>query len=825
MKKIITESQLKQMIKETVRRVLNEGKDANQLADAFVRKNPNLNKEGLVKLLMADPTASQNDRGSFAGKYGVWIGNMYANGGIKHGDAPELKTALFTYDKNKTQLPPIKDCKSLSELIEWVKDLSDDFKAIRNQSKAKADLEKVYEDDEWVVYVPHSHAAARRGGEGTHWCTASENDYYYNMYSKQGPLYINIRKSDGAKFQFHFESDQFMDADDNPIKLNKIGLSEGLISFYSKIGPIPKFKFKFDDVRGFYEGFAVARLNGKYNFINTKGQLLSNQWFDDVGNFNEEFAAVELNGKRNFINTEGQLLSNQWFDDVRDFNEGVAAVQLNNKWNFINTKGQLLSNLWFDDVRDFYGEVTEVILNGKRYNLDKEGNLTLAESRSPSSPVITESQLRNIIKETVRRVLKEGKDANQLADAFVRKNPNIDKNGLIKLLMADPTASQNGMGSFAGRYGVWIGNMYANGGIKPGDAPELKSALFTYDKNKTQLPQIKDCKSLSELIEWVKDLSDDFKPVRKQSKAKADLEKVYEDDEWVVYVPHSHAAARRGGEGTHWCTASENDYYYNMYSKDGPLYINIRKSDGAKFQFHFESNQFMDADDDPVSLKEIGLSEGIIDFYNQINPIFDAILKCDFVDSFNEGFARVKLNSKQNFINTEGQILSKQWFDWADVFKEGFASVRLNGKWNFINTKGQFLSKQWFDWVADFNEGFAKIKLNGKWNFINTEGRLLSQQWFDSAGVFMEGLASVKLNGKYNFINPKGQIAFKQWFDIAWSFDEGFAKVELNGKWYNLDKEGNLTLAESRSPSSPVITESILKRIKSECIKRLIAIK
>lgn len=160
--------------------------------------------------------------------------------------------------------------------------------------------------------------------------------------------------------------------------------------------------------------------------------------------------------------------------------------------------------------------------------------------------IITESQLRNIINETIRRMLNEGKDANQLADAFVRKNPNIDKNGLIKLLMADPTASQNDRGSFAGRYGVWIGNMYANGSIKPGDAPELKSALFTYDKNKTQLPQIKDCKSLPELIGWVKDLSDDFKPVRRQSKAKADLEKVYEDDDWVVYVPHSHAAARRG---------------------------------------------------------------------------------------------------------------------------------------------------------------------------------------------------------------------------------------------------------------------------------------
>ena len=473
--------------------------------------------------------------------------------------------------------------------------------------------------------------------------------------------------------------------------------------------------------------------------------------------------------------------------------------------------------------------------------------------------IITESQLKQMIKETVRRVLNEGKDANQLADAFVRKNPNIDKNGLIKLLMADPTASQNGMGSFAGRYGVWIGNMYANGGIKPGDTPELKSALFTYDKNKTQLPPIKDCKSLSELIEWVKDLSDDFKVVRKQSKAKADLEKVYEDDEWVVYVPHSHAAARRGGEGTHWCTASENDYYYNYYSKDGPLYINIRKSDGAKFQFHFESGQFMDADDDPVILKEIGLSDGLVEFYTKIDHLFKYRTEFDYVGKVNDGFAAVKLNGRCNFINTEGQFLSKQWFDYVRNFKEGFAVVQLNGKWNFINTERQFLSKQWFYMAWEFNEGFAAVQLNDKWNFINTEGRILSEQWFDTVrsfnnrfamvelndkcniintegqilskqwfdwiGNFYEGFAVARLNGKYNFINTEGQLLSNQWFDWAGNFNKGFAKVELNGMWYNLDTEGNLTPRESRRSLSPIITESIIEKIKSECIKRLIAIK
>ena len=197
----------------------------------------------------------------------------------------------------------------------------------------------------------------------------------------------------------------------------------------------------------------------------------------------------------------------------------------------------------------------------------------------------------------------------------------------------------------------------------------------------------------------------------------------------------------------------------------------------------------------------------------------------DNVRIFSEGFAVVGLNDKRNFINTEGQIAFNQWFDDAERFYEGFAAVQLNNKCNYINTEGQLLSNQWFDGVWDFSEGFAGIRLNGKWNYIDTEGQIAFDQWFDNVWPFSEGFAQVYLNGKYNFINTEGQIAFNQWFDGVWDFDEGVAEVILNGKRYNLDKEGNLTLKESRRPLSPIITESILKRIKSECIKRLIAIK
>lgn len=380
----------------------------------------------------------------------------------------------------------------------------------------------------------------------------------------------------------------------------------------------------------------------------------------------------------------------------------------------------------------------------------------------------------------------------KLVNSFLKNYPSIDIFVLDTLLRIDPTVVQNNHGLFAGRYGVWIGNMCANGNIKLGDIPELKSALVTYDKNKTQLPQIKDCKSLSELIEWVKDLSDDFKPVRKQSKAKADLEKVYEDDEWVVYVPHSHEAARRGGEGTHWCTASENDRYYNMYSNQGLLYINIRKSDGAKFQFHFETDQFMDANDTSAQLNDIGLSEGIVSFYSKINPVFKFKLKFDWVSDFKVGFATVRLNGKCNFINTKGQLVSKQWFDWVSGFYKGFAEVELNGKYNYINTEGQLLSKWWVDCAYTFKEGFGVVKLNGKWNFINTEGQLLSQQWFDDADYFNEGLAEVNLNGKYNFINAEGQLLSQQWFDSVGIFYDGVVKVILNGKYNFINPEGKL---------------------------------
>jgi hypothetical protein len=97
-------------------------------------------------------------------------------------------------------------------------------------------------------------------------------------------------------------------------------------------------------------------------------------------------------------------------------------------------------------------------------------------------------------------------------------------------------------------------------------------------------------------------------------------------------------------------------------------------------------------------------------------------------------------------------------FDWVDDFYEGFARVKLNEKWNFINADGQLLSNQWYDEISYFRSGCARVYIDGKgWNFINTEGQLLSNQWYDEVGSFSEGFARVILNRKLNFIITEGQ--------------------------------------------------------------------
>jgi hypothetical protein len=107
-------------------------------------------------------------------------------------------------------------------------DLSD-FVAVMDEypdpeEKVQADkgtAKTVFENDAVRIVVPEDQNAACYYGQGTRWCTAAtKGSNYFGHYSKEGPLYILLPKQpkyDGEKYQLHFESEQFMDENDNGI--------------------------------------------------------------------------------------------------------------------------------------------------------------------------------------------------------------------------------------------------------------------------------------------------------------------------------------------------------------------------------------------------------------------------------------------------------------------------------------------------------------------------------------------------------------------------------------------------------------------------------
>ena len=200
--------------------------------------------------------------------------------------------------------------------------------------------------------------------------------------------------------------------------------------------------------------------------------------------------------------------------------------------------------------------------------------------------------------------------------------------------------------------------------------------------------------------------------------------------------------------------------------------------------------------DDGIDLSKYILDDGRIKINEKMNVLHGRKLLCDqwfdSIDKFVNGFARVDLNEKRNFINTEGKLLSDNWFDGEYDFDNGLAIVTLNGKVNVIDTEGNIRLTQWVDRIDKFVNGFAHVILKGNHNFIDTEGNILSDQWFGWPSNFINGLAIVTLNGKVNVINKYGKMLSAHGFDYASNCGNGFVRVKLKGKHNFINIEGKL---------------------------------
>jgi hypothetical protein len=191
--------------------------DALNLLDKFLNKNnvkePTQLKffEGFDILVDGDPSGNH--------KYLQWmtkrlmehqltVSDTRPIGGLKHliPRANGIVNVVKSYHDNieRASNKDINSFKSLGSLRDEVIRINQKIKEKEEEKRAKKEIDKIYEDDRWLVVVPKSHLASCKYGAGTQWCTTSKHtDEHFNEYTEDGILFYFIDKQSSSDEYFY----------------------------------------------------------------------------------------------------------------------------------------------------------------------------------------------------------------------------------------------------------------------------------------------------------------------------------------------------------------------------------------------------------------------------------------------------------------------------------------------------------------------------------------------------------------------------------------------------------------------------------------------
>lgn len=200
----------------------------------------------LNRVMEVDPTP--ND------KYWQWIVRAYLNKGIRlYEDLYKVTAPLTLFHKFKKKMPQpdinkIGNLNALMDMVEPFEAATSGKEEKKNERKELVDSGEavvLMNNDRYSVVIPKTEKASCVFGKGTRWCTNStDGNNMFDHYAKDGDLYIITDKKDvdekghQKRWQFHFESEQFMDVNDEPINL---------YDFFSTHGDILKNVAIFDE--------------------------------------------------------------------------------------------------------------------------------------------------------------------------------------------------------------------------------------------------------------------------------------------------------------------------------------------------------------------------------------------------------------------------------------------------------------------------------------------------------------------------------------------------------------------------------------------------
>lgn len=239
-----------------------------------------ISHESLVDTVMQEIEQSDPTRNK---QFVIWIVTQYAKGQIKFEDIYKLKDDLtkFADPKFRSEMKRRNINADINQytprtLVDLINQLSSTELATGDdETGAVEDVKVLYDGPLGKLSIPETEAASCELGRGTRWCTAASNKNRYDYYNQYGPLYVWHDRKRKQKYQFHFETGQFMDAQDraltaedaryfmkeNPVtsklfQKNEPKMDEVLDHFVNYVNREPEY----DDDYGEYRDYAPSEI-------------------------------------------------------------------------------------------------------------------------------------------------------------------------------------------------------------------------------------------------------------------------------------------------------------------------------------------------------------------------------------------------------------------------------------------------------------------------------------------------------------------------------------------------------------------------------------
>ena len=136
---------------------------------------------------------------------------------------------------------------------------------------------------------------------------------------------------------------------------------------------------------------ANIKQNGKWGYIDAKGQMVIQPQFEDADAFAANgLARIRQNGKDGYIDAKGQMVIQPQFEDAGAFAaNGLAIIRQNGKWGYIDAKGQMVIQPQFEYANNFAANgLARIIQNSEWDFIDAKGQKVVYADAVCDTPVI-----------------------------------------------------------------------------------------------------------------------------------------------------------------------------------------------------------------------------------------------------------------------------------------------------------------------------------------------------------------------------------------------------------------------------------------------------